>query len=627
MYLDLELEIRSNGVFRDAFAKKLARVSETRKLAETDRSKASLFREALHDMVKLCRYNFIFLTPYYWPQYPKSDALDFSDYPFAFSMFSFQVGGFMVFKGSRQIAKSSSFCCRQQLNARFIPGFKSLYVVPSNSQLTTYHDRMREMRRAMRGYRPKNNKDLRKNLNHEEFSTGSTIDLVYALTSATNIRSRSCDELIFDEVQGFDADLEIEVVQAQSASRMPVTIYAGTSLTTDTLLESKFELSSQGHWITKCESGACGHYNIPIPEEHVLDMIKPDGPACAKCGRPINVRKGQFVHSFKDRIAKGFLGFHIPQIIVPSVVNNPIRWDKIYQLAQTHGGSRQFNQEILGIATEEGEKEITRQNLINICVLGKDLSVLHRKAAQRRYDFVVSGCDWGGSDYIPAQHIKISTTVHAVLGVRPDRKLDIIHMRRYSGMGYDGIAADILHNHHRLCGTALASDFGVGAAYNDRLRTGVAPESGIPPERHLIFNYTGPASELCAAPQGAHMYNQYSLNKTESISLTFEAVRSGRILCYDWDMAQEHLLDLLNLFRTPGERSGTGTGAGATTFIYRSHPSKPNDTLMAINYAFMLAKILCREPMFADISTKIRLEQNLQSDFAGAHEMPEVYSG
>ena len=34
------------------------------------------------------------------------------------------------------------------------------------------------------------------------------------------------------------------------------------------------------------------------------------------------------------------------------------------------GGSRQFQQEVLGIATEEGEKEITRKQLEAICTLG-----------------------------------------------------------------------------------------------------------------------------------------------------------------------------------------------------------------------------------------------------------------
>ena len=104
------------------------------------------------------------------------------------------------------------------------------------------------------------------------------------------------------------------------------------------------------------------------------------------------------------------------------------------------------------------------------CGLGGGLQALLRKAQQRGYEFVVSGCDWGGSDYIPAQHIKISTTVHVIMGALPTGKLDILHIRRYSGMNYDDIVADIMRNHTAYNGRAIATDFGVGAVYNSKIR-------------------------------------------------------------------------------------------------------------------------------------------------------------
>ena len=119
------------------------------------------------------------------------------------------------------------------------------------------------------------------------------------------------------------------------------------------------------------------------------------------------------------------------------------------------------------------------------------------------------------------------------------------------------------------------------------------------------------------------MYNQWSLNKTESISLTYGAVRQQRIRCFDWAIAEEFLSDFLNLFRAPGELA-----AGGSTFIYRAHPSKPNDTLMAVNYCFMLAKILLQEPMFADLSVKLRLEQTLGPSLNYLHcDLPVAFSG
>jgi len=60
-------------------------------------------------------------------------------------MFELQVGGYRVFRASRQLGKSTAFCCRQLLNARFLSAFKSMYVVPRNQQLATYRNKMREI--------------------------------------------------------------------------------------------------------------------------------------------------------------------------------------------------------------------------------------------------------------------------------------------------------------------------------------------------------------------------------------------------------------------------------------------------------------------------------------------------
>ncbi len=621
MFLDLEYESRTNGEFQHGLKQRSQRMGTFQRLAKENPSYVPRFQEALMEFIKYCHFNLVFLTPTFWPRYPKDEPLSFADYPFAFQMFEFQVGGFLVFRGSRQITKSTSFCCRQQLNSRFIPGYKTLYIVPMNQQLQTYQNKMREIEHAMVGFNKKRDPDLRKNLGYKEFPNGSSIEMAYVLSSASAVRGKSADELLYDEAQNFDSDLEIEVAQIQSASPLPVTIYAGTSLDTNTMLEKKWNESSQGLWHIKCPSG---HYNVPLPEFGVMDMIQADGPRCHKntCKQPLDVKNGRFIHLHPNLVTKGQRGFHIPQIIVPAVVNNPMRWAEIYKNKVRFGGSRKFLQEILGIAVEEGEREITQKNLKDICVLGNDLQRLFIKAAQGGYDYVISGCDWGGSDYIPALHIKVSTTVHVILGVTPDGKLDIVHIRRYHGMGYDDIVGDILKNHIAFRGTAIASDFGVGAVYNSKIREKVAPE------KHVIFGYVGPNSDLIAEPKGMHIYNQYSLNKTESISLTYDAVRTGRIRCFDWQYSSEYLTDFLNLFRAPGEKSVSGQGSGAATFIYRAHASKPNDTLMAVNYAHMLAKVYLGEPMFADMSVKTRLENTLRSDGGYIHgNFPNSFSG
>lgn len=622
MYLDLEYRVRTDGEFAHEYNRRQQTLLRLDGLSLRHSAYLTQYHQALYELIEFCNFNLAFLTPYFWPAYPKDQPLYYADYPFAFHLFNISVGGFTVVRGSRQISKSTSFACRQQMVSRMLRSFRSLYVVPRSDQLKTYQNKFREMEKANRFWQV--DTKLRQNLGYKEYENGSVVEMAYVLTSASGIRGKSTDELLFDEYQNFDPEFELEVMQTQSAAMLPITLYAGTSLTTDTALEQRWDESSQGSWIMKCL--ACGHFNIPLLEFGVMDMIQALGPSCCKCGRLLNVRAGKFVHAFPRLLDAGFIGLHIPQLIVPAVVYNPARWAKIYRDKNRIGGSRQFKQEVLGIATEEGEREITRKQLEALCTLGTDLARLRQSVKQGMYRWVVSGCDWGGSDYIPELHIKKSTTVHVIMGIRPTGQLDLLHIRRYSGMNYDDITGDILYMHSSYSGYAMASDFGVGAVYNSKLR------EKIPPERHLMFCYTGPTTKLLSEPKGPHQFNQWSLNKTESISLTFEALRQARIRCFDWSIAQEFLQDCLNLFRAPGERGQSGAGAqsGATTFIYRSHPTKPNDTLMSINYCHILAKILLGEPIMADLSMKLRLEAQFSGTYAGDiyfPQLPGAFSG
>ncbi len=614
MYLDLEYRVRTDGAFRQRIAYFGQLLDHYEKQTVRHSRFVKLYNDTLRDFLRFCQFNLVFMTPYYFPRYPKDKPLSFANYPFAYQMFNFQIDSTMAFKGSRQISKSTAFGARQLLETQLFPGFASMYICPRSQQLATYANRLRDLERSSRFYRVDHK--FRQNLNYKEIPNRSRIELAYVLSNANNVRSRSADSVLLDECQHFDPTLELEVMQVQSATETKITIYAGTSITTDTFLEAKYNISSQASWVMKCDAG---HYNVPLPEFGVMDMIQPAGPSCAKCGKLLNIRTGQFQHADTHLARLGRLGFHVPQIIVPAVVNNPRRWAEIYEL-KCRGDYRKFLQEILGIATEEGEREITRKQLQAICTLGRDLNVLHLKARQGKYMFVVSGCDWGGSDYIPALHLKISTTVHVVMGVTSTGQFEILHFQRYSGMGYDDIANDIVRNHLRLRGDAIASDFGVGAAYNSRLR------EKIPMEKHLIFNYTGPVSALIDEPAKLHMYNQWSLNKTESISMTYDAVRRGRIRCYAWEMAEAFLSDFMNMYRAPGEKAGQ---SGMTTFVYRSSASKPNDALQAVNYAFMLGKILLQEPMFADLSMMVRLNMALsgQVNYVAGSDNMRSYSG
>jgi hypothetical protein len=403
--------------------------------------------------------------------------------------------------------------------------------------------------------------------------------------------------MAIDECQDFDGSLELEVSEIQSASEYPLTTYSGTSLTTDSFLEAKWLDSSQGLWAMKCHS--CNHYNYPVIEHKVLDMIQPDGVCCVKCGKPIDVRQGFWDHQSHAHLDAGLKGLHVPKIIVPSIVENPFKWNKIYIQSKNTANISKFFQEVLGIPTEEGEREITTQNLKDICTLG-DLHSVQKKC--RGYKHVVSGCDWGGSDYNAALRTKLSYTAHVIMGITHERKFEIIHMRKYSGMGFKDVALDIVSNHQQMMGFAMGSDAGVGAQYNEMLR------EHLPANTHFIFKYSGPATKVMQAVN-SNLSNHYGLNRTESITALFEAIKTQRIRCYDWMLSKDYLLDILNMYRALDESPG-----GATTFRYIRAGNKSDDILHALNFAYTIGRIILGEPLVEDRSLQDHLNRTIYPD-------------
>jgi hypothetical protein len=599
MYLDINKEIRTNGAFLDTLMKKISEIEKLENKAAETLNYQDEIRGRILELSKFCNYNLGVTVPYFFPQYPDEKPMSLFDRPFSMDVFNIQLWGYICIRASRQIGKSTTFGARQLINSHIYPGFKSMYIVPHADHLKTYADRLHQMEQAFRFYRE--HKNFRQNLTYKEYPNKSFIKLIRVLTNASSARGNSADELLYDEYQHFDITLEPEVQQIQKASKMPITIYSGTSVTVDTALETRYQASSRGTWHVRC---GCGQWNNTGDKDQTLKMIQPEGPSCIKCGRLVDVSAGYFVHENETMLKAGRVGLHIPQIIIPDFSMNLRKWSEIWTSYKQYD-TKKFLQEILGIPTEEGAREITVADLERMCCLPDNETSLKQKARRGYYKFIVSGCDWGGSDYDPTNNIKVSTTVHVMLGVTHDNQFDVLHMRRYHGMGFEEIAHQIHIDHEAFSGNALGADFGVGLLYNFLLRKKMNPET------HLIFQYTGPKSPILAdAKMGnSGMFNHFTLNRTESITSLYEAIKSGppRIRCYNWHDASPMLEDFLNLYRVPSESQDTGM----TKFLYRRHGSKPDDTLHAMNFAYALGRVMIGEPIMEDRALKERLQHML----------------
>lgn len=764
-FFDLEYALRSNRDIQRRLGDRLKNLSTlSREPARRHPQTPAKKRQLVQDLLKICHYNTVLLTSYYFPRFFENKPLSYSEYIQSVPLFSMMPGGSLTVRAGRGISKSVSLGARQRMNAHIYSGLHSMYVTPRADQVKTYADSFRVMERAFR-YPVTDVATYRQNMKYKEYPNNAIVQMFHCLTSAENARGKHGDECLtgdtlipvrtgdgwvqrlialvepgdvvlswdpqlgcvcadrvvrtkaqglrpvwrvvtedghvlkctsneklytddhgliylaqlltlpeasrcrngaaihrtekplehpvrlltptgstgirsidytgerdvfdietethhnfyangllvsnclIDEAQGFDANLFTELAECFKDSKLAMFLFTGTSTTTDTFLEAKFEASSRGYWVMPCPE--CGHANVPVPEYNVMDMIQPDGPACVKCLNVrnrttlLNVKHGFWDFQSRKALEQGFWGFHIPQIVVPAVVSNEKRWSSIYQLAK--GGMdadpKKLYQEILGIPQEEGLREISLVDLENICTLGTDIRALEEKARKRKYRFVVSGCDWGGSDYSREDKTKVSYTVHVMMGITREGRMEIIHMHQYGGMMYEEIIEHILNKHQDLRGDAIASDFGAGQYYNAIIR------NRIHQDRHFVLDYSGNISKIIDMPSGGwsqHMYNMYIINRNETLSQIFTAIKKQRILCYDWSLANARLRECLNSFRHMHE-----TKMGKKYFSFVRHGSKPDDTLHAINFAYIMGRIMLREPMFDDKLLAKQIDQKI----------------
>jgi len=610
-FFDYELALREDEHFKYDIMKQAHKCQALAERAAMNPGIKRQHDDAVMDLLRLTRFNLSPLLSYYFPQYPEHRPFSLRNFPYAYAMFNLTFGrdSVLCIKGSRQIIKSTCISIRDILSLQLFHGLRSMLITPRSEQLKTLADKYKEVSQAYRFDQER--KNFRKNLFFKEYPNKSILKMVYVLSNADKVRGNSMDWLNFDEYQDFDASLELEVKEILTQSNKPMITKTGTSKTVDSALEATFETTSRSLWRMRCN--ACNHDNYPTLEHNVMDMIQPRGVCCVKCGRPLNVRDGRWHHQSPNMLEAGRIGLHVPKIIVPENTERADKWYPIYQQSLSTD-RKKFLEEVLGIATQEGAREITVAELEAICTLGPKVKLLKIAGGERRkkttgYRYVVSGCDWGGSDYIPSHNLKESYTVHCMIGVTRDWKFDIIHFAQYSGMNYKSIADSICEMHERYNGHSIASDFGVGAQYNMLLR------ERINPLRHVIFNYAGPNAKYVSESPNAHLFNQLSLNKTDSITSLFLDIKSHRIRCYDWVESGDYLTQFTNLIRTP-------TDAGNIT--YRRHGSRPDDSLHAVNFAVHLAKIVIGESLFEDEATRDEvLERFARADGHSAARLSE----
>ena len=607
-HFDLARRIRENmDGFRDEIDAMNSRLANlhAESISHADRMKKE--RKIFTDVWFKCGFNIALTMSHYFPKFPKTRPMSMWERPFNMILLYLLPGYSFTLRGSRQIGKTISIGTRQRTYAHVLPRFTSLYVAPHMEPLNTYSRKFLDIDRAFRYPGPSGDK-FKQNLTYKEFPNGSKIEMLRIQTSATPARGKSYDEVILDECQLFDPGLETEVLEVMNDSQIKSVLYAGTSTTMETLLEHRYAEGTQGVWHILLDDGQTINCSNA---EQVMKSIGPYFMMDPRTGERIDPLRGFFVYENPQGFEDRCISVHIPQIINPDKVNDPIEWNGIYKTMIRD--EKKMIQEKLGIPLAENNQEVSEGDLKRICVIPDGPDARKEKCRAGYYRLIVSGFDWGGSDYNPMLKTKISTTCHAIIGVSPDDKVHILHVRRHAGRDYKTIMNQIVADHCSYKAGAMASDFGGGQQYHSLLRTHPHVDSS----RHVIFDYSAPETAICAPSKTSTLENMLMLNRTESITALYLGIVMDDpiILAPGWLEMEEYLRDFLNMNRVLIDKE---RGHKGRRFVYHRHPSKSDDVVHALNFAYSLLRLSVQQLLIEDPAARTMIRNAVYGGQGGS---------
>lgn len=498
----------------------------------------------------------------------KSKPYSLKDYPQFSEMYGDGYAPDTIWMCGRQIGKSLNLSRSEVLDAIMTNHFQILYVAPLQAQTQRYSTLylkesinscfMATDMQVEAGEQA--DSAIVKSVMHQSFGNGSSVQLTYAKTSSDRARGITADRIDFDEIQDQLVDNIPIISESLTSSHWGLRRFTGTAKTTDNTIESLWQQSSMCEWAMKCSH--CTFWNIPNVDGKCLDMIQIDGVRCVKCGGKLNVRVGEFVPAYPDRMLN-FRGYHIPQIVIPAIVENRTKWSamlrKISRLPLPV-----VLQEVMGVSCSLGARLITQADIDRQCTLPGMLELQGRLAD---YVYTVGGVDWGIGE-------TQSFTVHTIIGVKPDGNIDVLWARRFSGFDPDETLKQIAQAHNFYGCRLLAADFGMGFDKNTML----ANRFGLPV---VQIQYLSQNKLLSYSPLlGQH---RWTVDRTTAMELLFLAIKYGKISFPRKDDMLTFTPDLLSPYEEVIETGGIGHRR------FNRNPAVPDDFFHALVFSTMTA--------------------------------------
>lgn len=511
-------------------------------------------------------------------------------YPFA-PLFRTRMPKSLVVTSGRQVSKSTSLASNGVVVANAIPYFNTLYITPLFEQV----------RRLSANYvRPFIDQSPVKSLwtgtstensvLQRSFKNQSRMFFSFALLDADRVRGLSADRVNFDECQDLDPDHIPIIREVMSHSKWGISWYTGTPKTEDNTIERLWQQSSQAQWFCHCR--ACGFWNIPSKDLHIMQMIGPlrddiseHEPAtiCTKCRKSINPRwpENHWVHRYPEK-RWNFAGYHIPQIIMPIHYSTKAKWAELLGKQRGAGNTTkaQFFNEVLGESFDESTKLVTMTDLKQAACLPIKNNPDDVGAVRDMLDSYVYRClaiDWGGGG-----EDETSFTTLAGLGWKPDGTIDCFWGKRLlTPHDHIGEARECLEAFNVLRCHFLAHDYtGAGA-----LRETFIHHAGIPLNKLIPIAYTRTGKRDIMSLHAATRQNPrdfHMLDKARSLQLTCNCIKFKILKFFKYDHINADDPGLLHDFLALIENKVRTAHAGDLYTIIRN-PMFKDDFAQAVN--------------------------------------------
>jgi len=397
-----------------------------------------------------------------------------------------------------------------------------------------------------------------------------------------NTRGISARNLALDELQDFLGS-EIPVI-TECTSHFPDAriLMAGTPKSHDNPIQTYWEETTQNEWLVPC---SCRKWNFLDdsnigPTECYRNGKLPPGPICKKCGKPINVRSGQWMCTAKGKLIEGY---RIPQLMVPWIIGLPDQWERLLWKRDNYPMGQLYN-EVLGLSYDSASKPITRDELIEICDsydLWDGSNLTPAMIAESKKFILTAGVDWGegndGSEKSPSGKIRNASYTVLTIGAYINQKQFAVKLvKKYEGREVDPdfVVKDIA----RICGALgvrlIGVDWGHGWGVNNHLSrlyggTKVVQFQYLPKLKH----------RLKWDPIGY----RYHVQRNFMMSELFFDMKNGLVRFPRWAQIERFAKDILGIYAEYVEFR--------REMKYDHKPTDPDDFFHSLHYSKLASDI------------------------------------